>query len=185
MYKVLIADDNRSHTNMVEKYLQEQEDIQVVGIANNGIECVSKIDKLKPDVVVLDIIMPQMDGISVLERIKTLEHHPNVIMLTAFGNDQMIQRAISKGAYDFLLKPFDFEGLTGRIREAAEAYQCRESGNIMPLPAAAGYDQAAASCVKPMVNKNNSLEIEVTNILHQMGVPAHVKGCLLYTSRCV
>ena len=84
MYKVLIADDNKSHTSMMEKYLSEQEDIQVVGIASNGLECVAEIERSKPDVVVLDIIMPQMDGISVLERIRTLNHQPNVIMLTAY-----------------------------------------------------------------------------------------------------
>lgn len=175
MYKVLIADDNKSHTSMMEKYLSEQEDIQVVGIASNGLECVAEIERSKPDVVVLDIIMPQMDGISVLERIRTLNHQPNVIMLTAFGNDHMIQRAIAKGAYDFLLKPFEFDGLVERIREAAAAFQCRDAKEL-PLGTTAEYDSAAIAHVQQAAVKSRNLEIEVTNILHQMGVPAHVKG---------
>lgn len=175
MYKVLIADDNRSHTSMMEKYLSEQDDVQVVGIANNGTDCVSKVSILKPDVVVLDIIMPQMDGISVLERISTFENPPNVIMLTAFGNDRMIQRAITKGAYDFLLKPFEFDNLAERIREAAAAYHCRQSGENMPtLPINPA--MTVAGNIQATNSQSRTLEIEVTNILHQMGVPAHVKG---------
>lgn len=176
MYKVLIADDNQSHTSMLEKYLAEQEDIQVAGTAVNGVECVAKIEQLKPDVVILDIIMPQMDGISVLEKIRGMEHQPNVIMLTAFGNDHMIQRAIAKGAYDFLLKPFEFEGLAERIREAAVAFQCRDSADSASSSMSAAYNQTDIAHIQQEMVKSRNLEIEVTNILHQMGVPAHVKG---------
>ena len=95
-YKVLIVDDSTEYTKIAELYFQQQNDIHLVGTAQNGVEALEKIEQLKTDVVVLDIIMAQMDGISVLEKIQDLSHQPYVIMQTAFGNDHMIQRAMAK-----------------------------------------------------------------------------------------
>ncbi len=173
-YKVLIVDDSTEYTKIAELYFQQQNDIHLVGTAQNGVEALEKIEQLKPDVVVLDIIMAQMDGISVLEKIQDLSHQPYVIMQTAFGNDHMIQRAMAKGAYDFLLKPFELDNLASRIREAGASFQAKERFDFSaaiknPLP-------LLGHKPENVIKNNVNLEIEVTSILHQMGVPAHVKG---------
>ena len=173
--KVLIADDNKVFTSVLAESLNSQNDIELVGIAYDGLECLEKIDIYKPDVVVLDMIMPKIDGIGVLERIQTLQHKPLVIMLTAFNNDTMVQRAIARGAYDYLLKPFEFESLLERIKEAAAVAQNRghEPSTFVIQEEKTLYQVPAATTT---VSKTKNLEVEVTTILHQMGVPAHVKG---------
>lgn len=172
-YKVLIVDDSTAYTEVVENYLSKQGDIEVVAVAHNGADALEKIDAFTPDVVVLDIIMPQMDGIGVLEKIQEKTYRPNVIMLTAFGNERMIQRAIAKGAYDFLLKPFELDNLLSRIKEAGAMYQ---SKGALPINEPVIQNFAGYAKNEIPIKNNVNLEIEVTSILHQMGVPAHVKG---------
>lgn len=173
IFKVLIADDNKAFIGVLADYLNSQSDVELVGVAYNGLECLEKIEVCKPEVVVLDIIMPKIDGIGVLEKIQTLGHKPIVIMLTAFGNESMIQRAISRGAYDYLLKPFEFDSLLERIREAGRVYQNELSEITMIMPQNISDNYLTNS---NQSSKSRSLEVEVTTILHQMGVPAHVKG---------
>ena len=107
MYKVLLVDDNQQFSNILENFLKEKGDIEVVGVAVDGWDCLEKIEAVKPDVVVLDMIMQRLDGIGVLDRMQNLSVHPKVIMLTAFTNDTMIQRAMMKGASYYLVKPFE------------------------------------------------------------------------------
>lgn len=155
--KVLIADDNREFCELLKEFINSQEDLILVGVAHNGLEVLEIIDKQKPDVVVLDIIMPHLDGIGVLEKISANAKvvKPKVIMLTAFGQENVTQRAMELGADYYILKPFDFSVLVARIREL-----------IQGVP--------VVQYVSPVKVKN--LELVVTNIIHEMGIPAHVKG---------
>lgn len=167
--KVLIADDNKELIKILSGYFERQEDIEVVGIAGNGVEALDEIMAKMPDVVILDIIMPHLDGIGVLERLNqaadTLETKPKVIMLTAFGQDNITQRAIELGADYFILKPFDLETLASRVRQLAASQ----------TPMKASIPSKSISCEVPKVRSKN-MDQEVTNIIHQMGVPAHIKG---------
>ena len=83
----------------------------VTGIANNGVEAIKLIEEKKPDLVVLDIIMPILDGLGVLEKLNTmdLDPKPRIIVLSAVGQDKITQRAISLGADYYVIKPFDME----------------------------------------------------------------------------
>lgn len=85
--KVLIADDNRDFCETLSEYLVQQDGIEVVGVAYNGVEAIEIIEQQKPDVVVLDIIMPHLDGLGVLEKMASglVGHRPKMVMLTAFG----------------------------------------------------------------------------------------------------
>jgi len=159
--KLLIADDNKEFCDILREYFIDQEDIDLVGIANNGVEALKKIKEEQPNVVVLDIIMPHLDGIGVLEKLNETDFRPKVIMLTAFGQESMTQKAVELGADYYLLKPFDIDVLANRIRQL---------GNVFIMP------QATRPASVPQVNKVKNLEVEVTNIIHQMGVPAHIKG---------
>lgn len=153
--KVLIADDNREFCELLKKFINQQEDFQLSGIASNGFEALEQIQNNTPDVVVLDIIMPHLDGIGVLEKLGNVSSRPKVIMLTAFGQESVTQRAVELGADYYILKPFDFAVLATRIRQLADGVNV--SQYISPL-------------------RPRNLDVAVTNIIHEMGVPAHIKG---------
>ena len=105
--KVLLADDNREFCEIISRYLEKQDDMEVVGIANDGREVLDLLSTVKPDVIVLDIIMPHLDGLGVLERLNSmdLEQPPKVIVLSAVGQDKITQRAIALGADYYMVKP--------------------------------------------------------------------------------
>jgi two-component system response regulator (stage 0 sporulation protein A) len=112
--KVCVADDNRELVGLLSEYIEGQEDMEVLGVAYNGQECLSLFKDKEPDVLVLDIIMPHLDGLAVLERLREseLKKQPNVIMLTAFGQEDVTKKAVDLGASYFILKPFDMENLS-------------------------------------------------------------------------
>ena len=179
MYKVVIADDNKQYANMVESFLNSKENIEVLGVAYDGWSCVELLRETKPDVLLLDMVMPRLDGIGVLDRMQHMAHKPKVIMLTAFANESMIERAMLKGATDYLIKPFELEGIYDRILDIGTlyrnivAYENRESDMILCEPIS-NYvvEQKPRKIEKP----RKPIEVEVTTLLHDMGVPAHVKG---------
>lgn len=153
--KVLIADDNREFCDILHEYISEQKDLEVVGVAYNGLEAIKMITDREPNVVILDIIMPHLDGIGVLERLDESEisHRPKIIILTALGQETMTQRSVELGADYYILKPFNLDVLSTRIRQLA-------NGETTPSNTA----------------RSRNLDVEVTKIIHQMGVPAHIKG---------
>ena len=169
---VLIADDNQEFSKTLATYLGNEKDMEVVGIAKDGLEAIDKIKELLPDVAILDVIMPHLDGLGVLEKINnsTIKKIPICIMLSAVGQDKITQKAITLGADYYIVKPFDIELLIKRIREIK---------NFKPLPN--NNFIARESLTRPYIqinNKNNpdNLEAQVTNIIHEVGVPAHIKG---------
>ena len=115
---VCLVDDNPELVSLMEEYFDEQEDIEVIGTASNGKECLEMLEVLEPDILILDIIMPHIDGIAVLNQLKSMEltKTPQVIMLTAFGQEEVMKKAVEFGASYFILKPFDLDHLADRIR---------------------------------------------------------------------
>ena len=120
MLKVFVADDNREFSDLLVEYLEQQRDIEVVGKAYNGKEALDLIAENPPDVLLLDIIMPHLDGLGVLEKINEMENKPKVIMLTAFGQEDITRKAVELGFY-YILKPFNMDVLVERIRLWATA----------------------------------------------------------------
>ncbi len=165
--KVVIADDNRALCQMLSDYLSGQEDINLVGVGYNGIDCWELIRTHEPDLLIIDLVMPNLDGIGVLERLNARggTTRPKVIVLTAFGQEGLTHQAMSVGVDYFILKPFDLEVLGKRIHQ------------LISEPAAA--PNAAPSSANSLVTTTSSslnLGVEVTNMMHQIGIPAHVKG---------
>ncbi len=167
--EVLLADDNREFTNLLAEYISGQDDMVISGIAYNGEEVLEMIDNASkvPDVLILDIIMPHLDGLGVLERLRdmNLSPQPKVIMLTAFGQENITQRAVQLGASYYILKPFDMEVLANRIRQlvgvqtsSSSSSQVFTKSNVVPL------------------GKGKNLDANITSIIHEIGVPAHIKG---------
>ncbi|WP_066637672.1 sporulation transcription factor Spo0A [Desulfolucanica intricata] len=157
--KLLIADDNREFCELLKDFIDTQEDLELCGVAYNGLEAVEIIQKNNPDIVILDIIMPHLDGIGVLEKLASglVANRPKVIMLTAFGQESVTQRAVELGADYYILKPFDFSVLANRIRQLSDGINVNQYISV---------------------NKPKNLDVAVTNIIHEMGVPAHIKGYL-------
>jgi len=159
MLRVFVADDNREFSDLLVEYLEQQPDIEIVGKAYNGKETLELIGENPPDVLLLDIIMPHLDGLGVLEKLNELEEKPKVIMLTAFGQEDITRKAVELGASYYILKPFNMEVLVERIRLLGNGSS--------PTP-------TVHNLSKPM--KKSSLEADVTNIIHEIGIPAHIKG---------
>lgn len=143
----------------------------MVGIAKDGLEALRLIDREKPDILVLDIIMPHLDGLGVLERLNesNSQEIPKVIVLSAVGQDAITQRAIALGASYYMVKPFDFNIFIDRLKQI--------------------YDMESSSIKDPdstyfEVKEENSnyrerdLETKITKIIQEIGIPAHIKGYL-------
>ena len=116
---VLIADDNRDFAMTLLENLKEEKDLEVVGIAKDGNEAVELISITKPDIAILDVIMPHLDGLGVLEKINEsqMENKPTCIMLSAVGQEKITQKAIELGAQYYIIKPFEINVLIKRIKE--------------------------------------------------------------------
>ena len=132
---------------LLRRTLEETGEFQVVGETGDGEEAWALIQQTRPDVVVMDVILPGLDGISLLQRMpKTVK----TIVLSAFCSQNMVQEVMQLGAWYFIPKPAHVESLLERIREA-----------VVP---------EETTVVRP------SLEAEVTAIIHEVGIPAHIKG---------
>jgi two-component system, response regulator, stage 0 sporulation protein A len=166
--KVCVVDDNRELVGLLEDFVSSQDDMEVVGIAHNGQECLEMLATTDPDVLVLDIIMPHLDGLAVLERLRDLKKGvlPNVIMLTAFGQEDVTKKAVELGASYFILKPFDMENLGNHIRQV--------SGNSNTFTR----KSTSTTYRSQSEQKPKNLDASITSIIHEIGVPAHIKGYL-------
>lgn len=168
--KVCIVDDNRELVGLLEDYISSQADMEVVGVAHNGQECLNVLADTDPDVLVLDIIMPHLDGLAVLERVREMKKNslPNVIMLTAFGQEDVTKKAVELGASYFILKPFDLEHLGNHIRQVSG-----QESPVMRKPL------MGSNMTRQVVEeKPKNLDASITSIIHEIGVPAHIKGYL-------
>lgn len=171
---ILIADDNQEFSKTLSSYIHEQEDMEVIGTAKDGVEAVEMITNLKPDVALLDIIMPHLDGIGVLENINILklEKRPMCIMLSAVGQDKITQKAISLGAEYYVVKPFEIDLLIKRIREFKNYKPSQNANTLYGREIKQHYIEIPENNDNPEEN----LEALVTNVIHEVGVPAHIKG---------
>ena len=165
--KIIVADDNRNLCQMLQNFLQGQEDLVVVGVANNGLEAWELIQTQEPDLIILDLVMPNLDGLGVLERInaRTTMSRPKIIMLTAFGQESLTHQAMILGVDYFILKPFDLEVLSKRIRSLSQ-----------DQPSSAQTQFSTSTPIVTTVGNGLNLCVEVTTMMHQIGIPAHVKG---------
>ena len=109
-YKVLVTDDSAFMRSMVSKVISET-DSEVIGEAVDGADGVEKYKELNPDIVFLDIMMPNMNGIDALKAIKAINPNARVVMCTSVGQEKVITQAVEAGASDFIVKPFKKEDI--------------------------------------------------------------------------
>lgn len=170
--RVLICDDNKDFVSMIYDFLNAQEDIEVVGIAYDGNETLQKINELTPDFILLDVIMPELDGVGVMQRLaeSNMPNPPAIIVLSAISQDKMIREAINLGAYCFMLKPFEPELLLRRIRSTYE--ERVKSGSSLKTV----INNKNQFVNIPRTNTPLDAEVEVTNLMHSIGIPANISG---------
>lgn len=169
--KVLLADDNIEFRKILAEYVNMQDDMEVIGEASNGLEAIEIIQNEEIDVVILDIIMPHLDGIGVLEKVNSLrlKKRPVVIILSAVGQDKITERALRLGAEYYIVKPFELDTLMNRIRQLKDSYEIISTDKKEVF----NFDSKInTGYTKHVVD----LETEVTNIIHEIGIPAHIKG---------
>lgn len=179
--KVAIADDNEILLDLLEEIVNSDEELTIVGKAKNGEEACDLIRQKNPDVVLLDIVMPKMDGLCVMDRIKAdknVKKKPNFIMISAIGQESITEDAFALGANYYIMKPFDNEMVISRIKRAQNTKFSAggntpgrfRSGNFY------GENLSVARMQESAPGKSKSLEVNVTDIIHEIGVPAHIKG---------
>lgn len=157
--KILVVDDSQEIRDMLSKLLIEMPEVELIGTAANGMCAIEMINRQKPDVVLLDIIMPQLDGFGVMEYL--CEHNvlPKVIIVSALTQENFIQRALNLGAKYFVAKPFDNETLKSRIRDVISLDKTSE---FFPKRT----EQASKA----------SLDEKISSVFISIGIPAHIKG---------
>ena len=162
--RIDLVDDNREFCQLLEEYLNEQENFAVVGVANNGVEGLKLVREKEPDILVLDLIMPHLDGIGVMEELnrQNLSGKIKTIILTAFGQEEVTKRVVELGASYYIMKPFDLDKLAERIRQMMKP----------PKGSSNGY----AISTSRESRKEVDLDVRITEVMHQLGVPAHIKG---------
>ena len=171
---ILVADDNVEFARNLTSCIEKEEGMEVIGIAQDGMEAVDMINNTKPDVAILDVIMPHLDGLGVLERIQNseIDKKPLCIVLSAVGQDKITTRAIELGAQYYVVKPFDIDLLIRRIKELKfyKPMSLKNTGfsNDFKTP--------YIDIVPDKRKEAENLEALVTNIIHEIGVPAHIKG---------
>ena len=170
---ILVADDNNDFTATLSSYLEQEDEMEIIGIARDGNEAYDMVLELQPDIILLDMIMPHLDGLGVLEKIADtdMEKRPLSIILSAVGQDKITQKAIALGAQYYIVKPFDINVLVKRMKELKN-YQPAQFKNFITREIKNQYIDIAPEKKKDQEN----LEALVTNVIHEVGVPAHIKG---------
>ncbi len=166
--KVLIVDDNIMTAQSLYDKLNDCEDFEMLDIAKDGLEAIEQINKLNPDVVLLDIIMPKLDGIGVLEHAKNsdLDKRPVYIVYSAVSQENYVARAMNLGANYYIIKPFDESVLSLRIRQLYTDYKVNQYPRRefrSPLP-------------QKKNRYDDELKVLATKYMREFGLKAHMIG---------
>ncbi len=155
--KVLVVDDNEGLVGLIKEYFSSSDKIEVVGSVSNGEEAVKLIDenKLDYDLILLDLVMPVKDGIYVLNHMKEKNIKKKVIVMTSYNEEQTIRDVSEFGVRYYCLKPFDLEDLKNKIIQTI-TYK-KNNDRIIEI-------------------ENKDIQIQVTKLLHALGIPSHIKG---------
>jgi len=160
--KILIADGSEEFRILMAETIEKEPDMELAATACDGVEALTMIAQERPDVVLLDLVMPKLDGIGVLQCVSEADVNPEVIVVSAFYNEKLIAKCADLGAYYFVPKPCDAQMLISRMRQSAMSAKRQNTPSIIQSAPAAALDK--------------SLEAVVTEIIHEIGVPAHIKG---------
>ena len=155
MLRVVIADGNEGFTMALKESLEEFGGYSVVGITGDGMEAVELVERQRADILILDPMLRNLDGIGVLSRLRQKGLSPSVMVLSSFTSDIVMNQMAELGASYFMLKPCQAEQIIQNLQMIR--------GNV-------GRNNSAA------LRRKNAIEAMVTDVIHEIGVPAHIKG---------
>lgn len=165
---VAIVDDNEKMVSLLDAILQTDKNIEVIGRGDDGVQALDIIKNQEPDVVLLDLIMPKLDGLEVMQQVNkdmSLKKRPAFIVISAIGKENITENAFNLGAMYYIMKPFENDMILRRI------HQVTERQILQP-----GHTQKNRQTDYMTEYREKNLETDVTNIIHEIGVPAHIKG---------
>ena len=162
--RILTADPNREFCRQLSELVAAEGDMEIVGMAADGMEALERAAELQPDLMLLELVLPKLDGLEVLRRLRERGSQCRVIVLSGFVNSKVIAECSECGAEYFIPKPCDVQALITRIRQLSFD---------LPRTPGVGVDfRESAEVMHP----DADLEEVVTDIIHEIGVPAHIKG---------
>ena len=153
--KVLLIDDNESLVDMVKQYFSSHAVIEVSDVALNGKDGLALLESKQYDLVLLDLIMPGMDGIKVLEECARKNIVARILVLTSYNSPEVIRKVSGLGIKYFMLKPFELSDLEEKILE---------------------YSNNEVYSKRTIDLYYSDLQMSITKLLHELGVPSHIKG---------
>lgn len=156
--RILIADTGEEFRKLLSDTISAESDMEVVAATSDGAEVLQLIQKLTPDVVVMDLILRGLDGLEVISSLTRLERRPKILVVSSFARSTMAAIVADSGADYYLAKPCKMSTVMERIRQLFSAAFVPED------------------IVKAPPSRPESLESTVTSIIHEIGVPAHIKG---------
>ncbi len=159
--KVLIADDSQEAREKLSAIVESMENVTLVGTAANGITALDMIAHQNPDIVLLDIIMPQLDGFGVMEYLAEKSIMPDTIVISALTQENFIFRSLNLGVKYFIAKPFDEENIKSRIKDIIAI----QKGMPLTYPVQTGTG-----------SKQATLDERISSVFISIGIPAHIKG---------
>lgn len=127
--RVLIVDDYDMTRTLLRIILRGQ-NFDVIGDATDGVMAIEMCQKLKPDIVLLDVVMPKMNGLDVLAKLKTLDVMPLVLMVTSAEEEKIVSQAMQLGASGYILKPFNTASVIETVNEARERFILRSAASV-------------------------------------------------------
>lgn len=154
--KIMLADADDEFRALLCETLEAEEDMEIVFQTGDGEEALERLTSVKPDILVMDMVLARMDGLEVLQRISELSQRPAVLVLSGFAKGNMVNQAASLGADYLLMKPCRNASVVERIRQLCQM-PSEEEAPFRPI-------------------RIQSMETRVTGIIHEIGVPAHIKG---------
>lgn len=164
--RTIIADANPEFCISFSEFLSREANADVVAAANDGITLLAELAEKKPDVLIIDLVLPKMDGLEVLRRMQEMKLGCHILVLSSFFNERTILACTQYGVDYFMTKPCDPEVISSHMKDIMHE---RETDSIQ------SYNCRAIA--KAELNANAAaLEATVTDVIHEIGVPAHIKG---------
>lgn len=160
MTRIYIADASPEYCRILSVILCQDENSEIIGTAQNGEEALEAIERLKPDILLIDPVLPKLSGIEILKKLKSADCGTRVIVVSSLVSSAFAEECIALGADCFFPKPCDIVELVSKVIELSAE---NTVPGILPF-------------MRPYLPSDPGLEREVTEIIRQLGIPAHVKG---------
>ncbi|MCD8018915.1 MAG: sporulation transcription factor Spo0A [Clostridiales bacterium] len=173
---ILIADHSETARAKLTEIFEERDDTNLIGAVDNGQDAYKSIIENKPDIILLDVVLPVMDGFSVIEKVNInidRKDRPAFIVLSSIGNQSMVECACKLGVSYYILKPYEADNLAKRVVQIGFAREENRKRQVLRRQ-----ETGKTQSGNPQVTgyMGNTLEEDITNLIREIGIPAHIKG---------